>query len=122
MQTLNEFSTWLLRASWQASVLVGLVLLVQWLFRNKLSAGWRYALWLLVVARLVMPVSPQSAVSIFNLTRVGSALRYTPRFGDPLGSGKAVHDAGNVLTRALAEALQRRNDGVFGVATMNDDR
>lgn len=44
METLNAVFAWLLRTSWQASVLAGLVLLVQWLFRNKLSPGWRFAL------------------------------------------------------------------------------
>src|SRR5438093_7346096 len=72
METLNAVFNWLLRASWQASSLIGLVLLVQWLFRKKLSPGWRYALWLLVLARLAMPLSPQSPVSLFNLTRLSS--------------------------------------------------
>src|SRR5437870_4553823 len=72
METLNAVFNWLLRASWQASILIGLVLLVQWLFRKKLSPGWRYALWLLVLARLAMPLSPQSPVSLFNLTRFSS--------------------------------------------------
>ena len=58
---------WLLKCSAQAAVLVLLVLLVQWLFRKRLAPRWRYALWFLVVARLALPVSPQSAWSIFNL-------------------------------------------------------
>jgi hypothetical protein len=36
---LNSFFEWLLRASWQASMIAMLVLLVQWLFRNQLSPG-----------------------------------------------------------------------------------
>jgi hypothetical protein len=32
---LNAFFEWLLRASWQASVIAALVLLVQWLFRKR---------------------------------------------------------------------------------------
>lgn len=47
MEILNAVFAWLLRTSWQASVLVGLVLLAQWLFSKKLSPGWRYALWML---------------------------------------------------------------------------
>ena len=72
MQTLDAVFDWLLRASWQASVLVALVLVTQRLFGSRLSPGWRYALWLLVLARLVMPVSPQSRVSVFNFTRLNS--------------------------------------------------
>lgn len=61
-----NFFTWLLRASWQAGVLALIVLALQWALQKKLSAAWRHALWLLVVARLLLPVSPRSALSVFN--------------------------------------------------------
>jgi len=60
------FFAWLWRASWQASVLIGLVLLSQWLLRNQLTPRWRHALWFLVVIRLALPWSLQSPVSLFN--------------------------------------------------------
>src|ERR1035437_1470407 len=58
---------WLLKASWQAAVLILLVLIVQWAFGRRLSPRWRYGLWLLVVARLALPWTIPSAVSVFNL-------------------------------------------------------
>ena len=58
---------WLLKASWQAAVLILLVLTVQWAFGRRLSPRWRYGLWLLVVARLALPWTIPSAVSVFNL-------------------------------------------------------
>lgn len=58
--------SWLARASWQAAVLVVLVLAVQWAFRRRLTPRWRCALWWLVLIRLTLPVSPGSALSIFN--------------------------------------------------------
>jgi len=39
------FLNWLLRTSWQASVLVLLVLAAQWLFRRRLNAHWQFTLW-----------------------------------------------------------------------------
>src|SRR5947207_9601564 len=66
----SEFFQWILQCSWQAAVLAGLILLVQWLFRKRLSPEWRYGLWLLLVLRLLMPVSPQAAFSVFNLARL----------------------------------------------------
>src|ERR1017187_915255 len=57
----------LLKASWQAAVLILLVLTVQWVFGRRLSPRWRYGLWLLVVARLALPWTIPSAVSVFNL-------------------------------------------------------
>ena len=35
-------------------------------FRRQLTPKWRYALWLLVLGRLVLPVSPPSPFSLFN--------------------------------------------------------
>ncbi len=49
------------RTSWQVAVLVVLVLAIQALFSRWLSPRWRYALWLLVVARAFVPVVPQVA-------------------------------------------------------------
>ncbi|HZM04296.1 MAG TPA: M56 family metallopeptidase [Candidatus Saccharimonadales bacterium] len=67
--TLAAFFGWLLRASWQTSVLV-LVLTVQWIFRRHLGAQWRYALWLLVLRRLVLPSMPSSPMSLCNYARL----------------------------------------------------
>jgi beta-lactamase regulating signal transducer with metallopeptidase domain len=63
---LETFLTWLLNHSLQAGVLVLLVLLVQWIFRGQLTSRWRFALWWVVLVRLLLPVGPQSAVSLFN--------------------------------------------------------
>lgn len=80
---------WVLQTTWQAGVLAGLILLAQGLLRKKLSAGWRYGLWLLLVARLLMPATPQSALSIFNLVRskpanpLATGMYYSPNSHDP---------------------------------------
>ncbi len=60
---------WVLQTTWKAAALAGLILLAQWLLRERLSPAWRHRLWLLLVVRLLMPVPPPSAFSIFNLTR-----------------------------------------------------
>lgn len=66
----ESFAGWMLRTHVQASVVVLLVLAAQVLFRRWLSPGWRYALWGLVLLRLIVPVLPQSPLSIFNLGRL----------------------------------------------------
>lgn len=67
MDGLNEFWACFWRMSWQSGMLAVLVMGIDFLLRRRISAGWRCALWLLVAARLVMPVLPASSVSIFNL-------------------------------------------------------
>lgn len=61
---------WLGETSWQVIVLIALVLLVQLVFRNRLNAQWRSALWLVVVVRLLLPTLPESSLSIFNLKQL----------------------------------------------------
>jgi beta-lactamase regulating signal transducer with metallopeptidase domain len=63
----------LLKASWQAAVLILLVLVVQWAFGRRLSPRWRYGLWLLVVVRLALPWTVPSSVSVFNLLSFSKA-------------------------------------------------
>src|SRR6266542_6564040 len=55
------------RCSWQASVLAAVVLIVQFALRKRLSARWRHALWGIVLLRLLIPVTPPSHWSLFNV-------------------------------------------------------
>ena len=55
------------RTSLQAGVLGLVVLAAQYLLRKQLTPRWRCSLWLLVVVRLLLPVSFESTVSMFNL-------------------------------------------------------
>src|SRR5207249_4472095 len=52
--------------------LIAFVFLVQRIFRGRMSASWRHALWLLVVARLALPASLESRVSVFNWLHLGA--------------------------------------------------
>lgn len=57
------------QASWQGAALALAVAGLQAAFGRRLSAGWRYALWLPVVVRLAVPATPESPWSLFNLNR-----------------------------------------------------
>ena len=50
-------------------VLALLVIFVQALFARRLAARWRYNLWLLVLLRLLLPVTPAARFSVFNVAR-----------------------------------------------------
>ena len=63
----DAWLSWLWVTSWQASVVVCLVLSAKFAFRRQLNARWQYGLWMLFVARLFMPVAPPSEMSVFNL-------------------------------------------------------
>ena len=63
----QPFVAWLLRSTLQASMLIGLILLVQITLRSKLGPRWSHALWLVLLVRMVLPWAPQSRISMFSL-------------------------------------------------------
>jgi beta-lactamase regulating signal transducer with metallopeptidase domain len=71
--TLLPFFGWLLRSSGQAAILTVLILLVKTCLKQRLDGRWRHLLWLLVLVRLALPVSPPSPASLFNYLRFTQA-------------------------------------------------
>src|SRR5882762_2025836 len=68
----NAFG-WALNTSMAATVLGLIVWLVQRVFRRQMSPRAFYWLWMLVAARLLMPVVPGSHWSLFNWVRLPTA-------------------------------------------------
>jgi beta-lactamase regulating signal transducer with metallopeptidase domain len=65
---LSDCSYWLLKTSIKATIVVALIWLIQILLRNRLPAKWHYALWFLLIARLLIPLEIPTPLSIFNWT------------------------------------------------------
>ena len=87
MQPLLEHADLLLtrfwRASWQASVLILLVLLAQWALRRQLAPRWRHAMWLLVLIRLALPWTPECGLSLFNWLKAPAPSQAVYRAAQP---------------------------------------
>jgi beta-lactamase regulating signal transducer with metallopeptidase domain/ankyrin repeat protein len=62
----RQFPAWVLQASWQGAALALVVLIVQRSLGSRLPGRWRNALWLLVVARLLLPALPHARFSVYN--------------------------------------------------------
>lgn len=67
---LQPFFDWLVRTSWQASVLVCLILLVQKVLGRWIGVRGCHCLWLLLLIRLVLPWAPPSGLSVHNLVPI----------------------------------------------------
>ncbi|MGP8198543.1 MAG: M56 family metallopeptidase [Limisphaerales bacterium] len=63
----NQFWPMLLKASWQAGVIILLVLAARYALGRRWQPRWRHTFWWLVVARLALPVTIPSPVSLFNI-------------------------------------------------------
>ncbi len=64
MNVLDWLFTWFLAATLRGTLLACLVLLLQFAFRRRLPAHWRYLLWLPVIFVLTAPALPQSRWSL----------------------------------------------------------
>ncbi|MDW7650309.1 MAG: M56 family metallopeptidase [Bacillota bacterium] len=76
---INLFFT-ALTLSLMGTVTAAGILLVKWLASARFSPKWHYFIWMLLVARLLIPVFPESSLSIFNLPvrqhEAGTAIEY----------------------------------------------
>jgi len=57
----------LLTASVASTVILLVLLLIRKLFHKRLNPRIAYALWFLILIKMLVPVAPQSSVSLFNL-------------------------------------------------------
>lgn len=63
-QFLQLFFNWVIETTIVCSILVGLILLIKMVFRNKLPARWHYILWLPLLFRLLLPPLPDGVIQI----------------------------------------------------------
>lgn len=66
-----------------ATALILVVFAVQTMLGRWLTPRWRSSLWLLVLARLLMPAAPQSPFSMFNLADLDGERPFTVTRGAP---------------------------------------
>jgi beta-lactamase regulating signal transducer with metallopeptidase domain len=66
------------RASWQAAILALVVVILLRVCGDRLTPHWRFFLWGVVLARLLLVVTPGSAWSMFNLAPSNNALAFPP--------------------------------------------
>jgi beta-lactamase regulating signal transducer with metallopeptidase domain len=113
---MNTFIVGLGRVSAQAALLVFLVLLLQRLFKLRLSPRGRCALWFLPALRLLLPVSFSSGLSLFNLApsldfaRRPTAVQQAPANGQPTDR-VIIYERNRVFPfEATAEQIQREKE------------
>ncbi len=67
--------TWLVQATVKGSAAIVLIAAAYVVIGRRVPARWWYALWLVVVLRLVVPIAPSSPWSLFNLVPMRPGLR-----------------------------------------------
>lgn len=90
----------------EASVLIVLVLAVQWLCGRRLKPRWRHALWLLVMVRLTVPWTIPSPASLFNLMRMPAATAAMPAEPAPIRPASAAVEVDQATVPAASVSAQ----------------
>jgi bla regulator protein blaR1 len=115
---LNEFARlwwqWMAPMFWQAALFVVLVTLIDWAVRRWVWPQVRYAVWLLVLLKLVVPPSLHSPVSLVSWAKPGversllkagtdlsAPLNRAAGSGPEIGAAKTARPAGALPARTL---------------------
>ena len=71
VQYINTEGENFIRFAWpmfiQSSVLIVILLLADWLLRKRIRAVFRYCIWMLVLIKLILPVSLSTPASLGRL-------------------------------------------------------
>ncbi|MDQ7093268.1 M56 family metallopeptidase [Desulfosporosinus sp. PR] len=85
---------WVVWASAKVSVFIIFLLFVKYLFRNKLGATVNYLLWSVVIVGLLLPWTPPSSLSLYNLaglsTQNSTAVRMSSNLDQNSGKNIAI--------------------------------
>ncbi|WP_257138131.1 M56 family metallopeptidase [Bacillus toyonensis] len=68
---LSSIFDWVIETSILASVLVGFIICIKIVLKNWLTPRWKYALWLILIVRLILPWLPESSFSIYSILSKG---------------------------------------------------
>ena len=74
------FLSWLWETTLMASILVGLIILVKYMFKYQISARWHYLIWFLLILRLSMPIAFESSFSLFNVLNIIESKKITVNY------------------------------------------
>lgn len=69
MYTLTSFALWIFQTSIKATVLIAVLLLLKKIIGDKLPARWHFALWLLLMLRLIIPFPIESPFSLYRFPK-----------------------------------------------------
>ena len=70
---MSELLKWVLSLSLSGSVLILFLMLLRPLVRERFSRRWQYYIWLLVIARLLLPVGGLEAPARIETAEPGAA-------------------------------------------------
>jgi beta-lactamase regulating signal transducer with metallopeptidase domain len=124
MQLINQFAegwfSWQVSMLWQAGLLIAIVAMIDLLIKRWAWPQVRYALWMLILVKLVLPPSLTSPISF--TAEVPFAIEHLmTKINKPQISQQTVEKQAEIALPSLPEAGKARNDEILRFA-QNDNR
>lgn len=82
---LMELFSWVVQASTHATVVIVIIAFVQLIGRRWIPSGWSYALWLILVVRMALPLGFESSLSLWNMLPAGMLNPVRPEANERIG-------------------------------------
>ncbi|MCR8644007.1 M48 family metalloprotease [Paenibacillus sp. N1-5-1-14] len=103
---MSELWEWVLLTSVMGTVLAGIILAARWVLRTKLTPNWHYMLWMLLIVRLLLPWTPESPLSVFNLLSSHDVQKVD--LSSQIDKANSIHYADPNLDPAVARQHERQ--------------
>lgn len=110
MNILYGWFTWIAEQTLAASIIILAVLFIQHALRRFISARVRYLLWLLVIARLLLPAVPDSPLSMFHMLGSGGQFLTSVMDKAPNPGGSAGEDQVHLPGEKVKTAYPANNN------------
>lgn len=101
---MNELLKIILSLSLSGSILILALLLLRPLCRNRMSWRWQYYIWLLVIARLLLPLTPDTSVTGNLFRQAENHIVQTAASGDAAGTGYTAQADNTADTERSAQS------------------
>lgn len=103
----NSFQL-ILRSSVMATFVALVILIIRFIFKSKIGVKGNYLIWLILILRLLMPYTPKSQISFFNLFNHNYSINQAVNGSEVKSNNKTVQP--NVPTSSLNANNKLKNN------------
>ena len=68
---------WVMESTLEICILISLIIAIKCVTRNCKSSKWQYFIWLILLAKMLLPWAPESELSVFNFVPASTSYTYT---------------------------------------------
>ena len=110
-----EFTLWLCQLTVYTSVTAAVLLLVKHILKYRIPPFLHFALWGVLLVRLLMPVLPESPLSVFNFLPQNGQISEEIIFGESFADAADTTDSGTYIEKLLSSEAPQTHAASMGI-------